>query len=134
MNTYRRTRALNLSLVRRLPLAQAIDLTVVTKPVRPDLNAALKASVTSSEDAVAVREAVQTARAELNAMVQLAESLLSQANSLDTVFGSSISIEDYDRHFDELQAMETLASEEFGGEEMDLTTSGGGDGGDGSGD
>lgn len=133
--SYRRLRALNLALVRRMPLAKAINLTEVTKPVRPDLAPALQASVTTGEAVVAAREAVQNAKAEVNAMVRLAESLLSQAQTLDVTLGSSISLNDYNRRFDDLQAMESIASEEVGGDVMDLTAAWGeggpGDGGEG---
>lgn len=130
--SYRRLRAMNLALIRRVPLAKAIDLTEVAKPVRPDLAAGLQASIESGEDAVAAREAVQSAKTEVGAMVRLADSLLSQAHSVDAKLGASISLEEYSRQFDELQAMENMATEEAGQWDVDLTAMMGG-GGEGSG-
>lgn len=124
--SYRRLRALNLAVVRRLPLLKAIDLTEVAKPVRPDLSPGLLTAVSSGEDAVAAREAMQNAKAEVGAMVRLADSLLSQAQGLDASFGSSISMEDYNRQFDQLQTMEYLAAEDAGQWAADLSAMMGG--------
>lgn len=136
--SYRRLRAIDLALARRVPLAKAVDLTDVAKPVRPDLAAALQSTVNSGDEAVAAREAVQTAKAEVDAMVRLADSMLSQAQNSNAGFGSSINIESYNKQFEELRAMEQLAGEDGGQWAVDLTGSGeggtregGGSGGEG---
>lgn len=131
--SYRRLRAMDLALARRVPLAKAADLTVVAKPVRPDLTAALQSTVGSGDEAVAAREAVQTAKGQVDAMVRLADSLLSQAQNSDAAPGATISLEDYNRQFGDLQVIEQMAAEDGGQWAVDLTGEGTGDGAAGSG-
>jgi len=128
--SYRRLRAMDLAMIRRLPLAKAIQLTEVTKVLRPDLAADLQASVASGEEAMAAREAVQTAKAEVGAMVRLANSLLSQARGLDRSAGSTISVEDYISQFEQWQKMENLAAEDDLEWARDLSAMMGGGGGE----
>ncbi|MEA3209991.1 MAG: hypothetical protein QOE70_3048 [Chthoniobacter sp.] len=119
--SYRRFRAIDLAMLRRTPLSKAIELTEVAKVIRPDLEAGLQASVDSGEDVAAAREAVQNAKAEVGAMVRLATSMLSQAKGLDRTAGSTVSAEDYQAKYDQLQEMEDLADLDTGGWDADLT-------------
>lgn len=119
--SYRRLRALDLAMIRRLPLAKAIRLTEVAKVLRPDLAAELQASITSGQDVPAARQAIQTAKAEVAAMVRLAGSLLSRAQGLERGAGSTLSTEDYNRRFEQWQKMEELAAEDEGQWARDLT-------------
>jgi hypothetical protein len=131
--SYRRLRATDLAMIRRIPIEKAVQLTEVAAVVRPDLKAALGASVLSGDDVPAAREAVQTAKAEIGAMVRLASSLLSQAQGFDKTAGSTISVEDYNAKFDQWEKMQALAAEDEGQWAKDLTGAmSGADTGDGN--
>lgn len=119
--SYRRLRATDLAMIRRLPLAKAVQLTEVAKVIRPDLKEALQASVESGEDVAAAREAVQTAKGEISAIVRLASSLLSQAQGIDRSEGSTVSTEEYNTQFEQWEKMQTLAAEDEGAWAKDLT-------------
>jgi hypothetical protein len=134
--SYRRLRAIDLAMIRRIPIAKAVQLTEVAKVIRPDLQPSLESTVQSGEDAVAAREAVQTAKTEVSAMVALAGSMLAQANDLGRgTEGATVSTEDYKARYEQELAMEDLAAEDQG-EAKDLTgamTGGGGAGSSGPG-
>ncbi len=120
--TYRRLRAIDLAMIRRIPLAEAARLTEVAKAIRPDLREGLEAPVESGQDAVAARQAVQSARSEVGAMVRLANSMLAQAKDLDrTQTGATVSSEDYKGRYEQFQRMQQLASEDQGGWAKDLS-------------
>jgi hypothetical protein len=91
-------------------------------------------SVTSGEDVPAAREAVRAAKAEVGAMVRLAGSLLTQAQGLGRQAGATISVDDFNRRFQQWQTMEGLAAEDEGEWARDLTAMMGGEGGEGTGD
>jgi hypothetical protein len=132
---YRRLRALELSMDRRVPLDQALELTDVTKVVRPQLKSQLDGSIAAGQDIPAAREAIQSARSEIGAMVQLAESLLSRAQATNQ--GASISVDEQLRRYERLQAMEALAAENEKQWATDLSMAmrnAGGDGTAGSGE
>ncbi|MFT3785488.1 MAG: hypothetical protein QM770_04910 [Tepidisphaeraceae bacterium] len=134
--TYRRLRAMQLAQARQVPLSQALKLVDVAAVVRPDLRAGLQANINSTSDVPAAREAVQTARSQMAAMLQLAESLLAQAQDVGGDMGTSISVQDSAANFDQALAMEQLATETDDKWASDMTGYAGGgpsDGGFGEG-
>ncbi|HEY2882599.1 MAG TPA: hypothetical protein VGJ15_09200, partial [Pirellulales bacterium] len=126
--SYRRLRAVELALIRRIPISRAVQLVDVAKVVRPDLSASLQAKVSSGDDVPEARQAIQTAREQMAAMLQLAQSLLAQAQELDRTNGSTISTDYLNDRYDQLQNLESLAQEASGAWASDLT--GAMDGGD----
>ncbi len=133
--SYRRLRATDLAMIRHLPISRAIELTDVAKALRPDLAGALQATVASGEELPAAREAIQTARSEMDAMVRLASSLLSQAEALDDSAGATVSTDEYNRKFEQWEKMQDLAAEDEGQWAKDLTgamAGGAGQAGDGN--
>lgn len=123
---YKKIRAAELAMLRRIPLQRAMELTDVAKAVRPDLKSALETKVASGEDVPAVREAVQTAGAEINAMVNLGASLLMQAKGLSRAGskgaeGATITLEDIKAMSARMATMEGLAAEDESQRAKDLT-------------
>lgn len=142
--SYRQIRATELAMIRQIPLGRAVELTDVTKAIRPDLAGALGKAVASGEEAASARESIQSARAEINAMVQLGSSLLAHAKGLDRGDGSTLSMDNYRAMMEQAQRMEAMATEMEGQSfadvsgEMEAGGAGGwgegaGLGGDGSG-
>ena len=127
--SYRRLRAAELAMIRHLPLTKAVQLTEVARVIRPDLRAGLQKSIESGDDVPAAREAVQTAKAEVGAMVRLAGSMLTEAQGLDKSQGSTISPADFDNKYEQWEKMQNLAAEDEGQWAKDLT--GAMDGGNG---
>lgn len=132
--SYRRLRALELAMIRRVPLSKSIQLTETTRVIRPDLSAGLQAAIRSGEEALAAREAVQTAKAEVNAMVRLASSLLAQAQGLDRQTGTTVATDSFLQRYEQWQMMEQLAAEDESQWARDLTAMMGGGEGEGSGE
>jgi hypothetical protein len=69
---------MQLAKLRGLPISRALALTDAVKVDRPNLRPALEAQVHTGNDVVAGREAVQNARDQIGAMVELDSSLLDQ--------------------------------------------------------
>ena len=112
VQSYRRLRAAHLAILQDLTLSKAVYLTDVAKPEHPDLAAKLEqVSVNSGDQAVAVREAVQTAQAQVSGMVELATSMLTEARSLDnTNADTPLTPEQYTQASELQQKIEKLAS------------------------
>ena len=112
VQSYRRLRAAHLAIIQNLTLSKAVYLTDVAKPEHPDLVAKLEqASINSGDQAVAVREAVQTAQAQISGMVELATSMLTEARSLDNTNGvTPLTPEQYTQASELQQKIEKLAS------------------------
>lgn len=120
--SYRRLRATELAMIRQVPLARAMELTDSAKVDRPQL----QSSLTNSSDMEAAREAMQSARAEINAMHQLASSLLAQAREMDrsasrSAAGVSASSENLQSAISRAQSLESLAAEDENARAKDLT-------------
>ncbi|MFO1489091.1 MAG: hypothetical protein U1F65_11510 [Verrucomicrobiota bacterium] len=120
--SYRRLRATELAMIRQVPLARAMELTDSAKVDRPQL----QSSLTNSADMEAAREAMQSARAEINAMHQLASSLLAQAREMDrsasrSAAGVSASSENLQSAISRAQSLESLAAEDENARAKDLT-------------
>ena len=79
---YQRLRATQLAIQRGIPLAQALELTEVARPERPDLSASLGGPQGTGADANAQQQAVRDARSQISAMRSLADSMLGQARGL----------------------------------------------------
>ncbi|MBI5384981.1 MAG: hypothetical protein HZA90_09885 [Verrucomicrobia bacterium] len=123
---YKRIRATELAMLRQIPLKRAMELTEVAKVVRPNLKPALQATATSGEDVPAVRETVQAASSEINAMVTLGLSLFAQAKGLDhggsgSAEGASLSLDWIKAQSEQMQAMEGLAMEDSNERAKDLS-------------
>ena len=131
--SYRRLRATELAMIRQVPLARAMELTDSAKVARPELQSALA----NTADTETAREAMQNARAEINAIHQLAASLLAQAQEMDrsasrSAPGASVSGENLQAAINRSQTLESLAAEDENARAKDLTTAmrrGGGAGG-----
>lgn len=119
--SYRQLRAAELAMIRQIPMQRAVELTEVTKAVRPDLNDSLRSTVNSGEEAAVARDSIQSARSEINSMVQLGSSLLNQARTLDRGDGSTIAMDDYREMFARNEKLEALAREMEGVGEVDLS-------------
>lgn len=120
--SYRRLRATELAMIRQVPLAKAMELTDSAKVDRPQLQSAL----TNATDMDAAREAMQSARAEINAMHQLASSLLAQAREMDrsgsrSAAGARASSENLQAAISRSQSLESLAAEDENARAKDLT-------------
>jgi len=111
VQSYRRLRAVDLAMIRQLSVGKAVALTDVAKPVRPDLGAALQMSIATGDQAVQAREAVQNAKSQIGAMVELASSIVSQAKSLDESTGSPVTMTDINSQNEELLLMEAMAAQ-----------------------
>ncbi len=118
---YRRLRAIDLAMIRRIPLDEALKLVEVAKVVRPDLKADLAMSVTSGQDVPAAREAIQTAKSQMSAMVQLAQSMLAQSRGFDREEGMTVSLAELDERYNQTLAMEEWATETDAQWASDLT-------------
>ncbi|MBN8459752.1 MAG: hypothetical protein J0M04_18130 [Verrucomicrobia bacterium] len=119
--SFRRKRATELAMLRQIPLDRALALTDVSRPMRPDLDGALRQPVDGGPAAVAVREAVETARDEITSMVQLAQMLLDQAADSARENGATISMDDYQAMLARTERLENLAAESEGIGSVDLT-------------
>ncbi len=123
---YKKIRATELAMLREIPLQRAMELTDVAKAVRPDLKKALQAKAQSGEDVPALREAVQTAGAEINAMVNLGASLLMQAKGLNRgtsrgAEGATITLADIKAMSAQVAKMDGLAAEDDNQRAKDLS-------------
>jgi hypothetical protein len=114
VQSYRRVRATQLAILQGISLSRAMDLTEVARPMRPDLSAGLTAQVSTGDQAVAVREALQAARMQVNSMVELAGSMLAQAQLLDSPSGTPISWQQYEQQSGLESEIARLASEDNG--------------------
>ncbi len=114
VEAYRRVRATQLAILQDLSLAKAIYLTEVARPERPDLAPELQAPIRSGEQALAVRNAVQTAKAQVSSMVELAKSMLSEAQGLDNRTGTPITLAEINSQFEAMRARLELAAEDNG--------------------
>jgi len=120
--SYRRLRATELAMQRQIPLAQALELTDVARPDRPDLAAALSDSQSSGADPAAQRQAILEARSQIAAMRSLADSMVAQARGAGTGTGAA-----------QQQTLEQLATEDENQTAKDLTGAMRGKAGAGSG-
>ena len=120
--SYRRLRATELAMQRQIPLAQALELTDVARPDRPDLAGALSNSPSSGADPAAQRQAILEARSQIAAMRSLADSMLAQARGAGTGTGAA-----------QQQTLEQLATEDENQTAKDLTGAMRGKAGAGSG-
>ncbi len=123
---YKKIRATELAMLRQIPLQRAMELTEVAKAVRPDLKKALQAKPASGEDVPALREAVQTAGSEINAMVNLGASMLMQAKGLNrggskSEEGATITLADIKAMSAQAATMEGLAAEDENQNAKDLS-------------
>jgi hypothetical protein len=123
---YKKIRATELAMLRQIPLQRAMELTDVAKVVHPDLANSLRAKPASGEDVPALREAVQTAGAEVNAMVNLGASLLMQAKGLNHgnsqgAEGATITLADIKAMSAHDAALEGLAAGDDSQRAKDLT-------------
>lgn len=112
--SYRRLRAAHLAKTQGLALSKAVSLTEVARPERPKLAAALHSPVDSGEEAVAARVAVQMAKLQLDSMVQLASSMLAEAQGLDNSAGVPVTFQEYEQNSELADAIEKLASADSG--------------------
>ena len=122
--TYKKIRATELAMLRQIPLQRAMELTDVAKTVRPNLKAALQTKPASGEEVPALREAVQSAGSEINAMVVVGTSMLALAKNLGgsgSGDGSSISLDWIRAKTAQNDAMEGLAAEDAAARAKDLT-------------
>ena len=138
--TYRRVRALDLAMIRQIPLSNAVQLTEVARTLRPDLKAPLRASVTDDAAVPAVRQAVATASAEISSMVAVGNSMLATAKGLDTSGaggpgGATISMDLLNARSAQEAELAGLAAEDSDARAKDLAGAmkGPGEGGNGSG-
>ena len=120
--SYRRLRATELAMIRQIPLARALELTDTAKVVRPDLQSALA----NTADIAASRDAVQNTRSEINAIHQLASSLLSQARELDRTGsrspnGTPVASDNLQSATATAQTLASLAAEDENARAKDLT-------------
>jgi hypothetical protein len=123
---YKRIRATELAMIRQIPLPRALELTEVAKVMRPDLKETLKKVANSGEDVPVVREAVQAAGSEINAMLTLGTSLLAQAKGLSgsgSAGGAPISLDWVRAQTAQMQAMEGLAAEDGNARAKDMAAS-----------
>ena len=122
--TYKKIRATELAMLRQIPLQRAMELTDVAKTVRPNLKAALQTKPASGEEVPALREAVQSAGSEINAMVVVGTSMLALAKNLGgsgSGDGSSVSLDWIRAKTAQNEAMEGLAAEDAAARAKDLT-------------
>ena len=122
--TYKKIRATELAMLRQIPLQRAMELTDVAKTVRPNLKAALQTKPASGEEVPALREAVQSAGSEINAMVVVGTSMLALAKNLGgsgSGDGSSVSLDWIRAKTAQNDAMEGLAAEDAAARAKDLT-------------
>lgn len=123
---YRKIRAAELAMLRQIPIQRAMELTEVAKAVRPDLKGSLQTTPASGEDVPALREAVQSAGSEINAMVNLGASMLMQAKGLNRggskgEEGATITLADIKAMSAQLATMENLAAEDDNQNAKDLS-------------
>ncbi|MCX7010213.1 MAG: hypothetical protein NTY53_23740, partial [Kiritimatiellaeota bacterium] len=123
---YKKIRATELAMLRQIPLKRAMELTDVAKVLHPDLKQALQAKPASGEDVPALREAVQTAGSEINAMVTLGASMLMQAKGLNHgnskgAEGATLTLADIKAMSAHVAKMEGLAAEDDSQRAKDLS-------------
>lgn len=122
--TYRNIRAMELSLIRQIPLAQALKLTDVAKALRPDLTSLLGSDVTSGDGVAGARQAVQTAANEVNSMLSLGNSMLTIARGQDGVSGpqgATVTMASFSERASQALLMERLAAEDPNARAKDLS-------------
>lgn len=128
--TYKNVRAAELATQRRIPMTEALAVTEVARPVRPELDEKLlTAPVTEAAEVKEQEREIQTARREIGAMVSLATRMLSLARPEETR-GLPVSLETMQAQSEHLDQMEELAMEDEGVQAKDLTgmmTGGSGD-------
>ena len=137
---YRQGRAMRLAVLQDVPFSAALEAVDRVTPVRPELPAeALTADARSEDQLDEKKEAVRTAMAETNSMVELGHSLVSQAIAERGGAGAGhgagrISLAAIQARSAQMQQLETLASQEASGKAVDVSQAMQAGGGAGSSD
>jgi hypothetical protein len=124
--SYRRLRATELAMLRQIPLSRAMELTETTRAEHPALHDELQNIETNTSDLTALAAAVNAANAEVGAMNNLGQSLLTQAQALDdngsqSAGGASISLDNIKAEAAHELAMENAADADGNQHAMDVS-------------
>lgn len=129
VQAYRRHRAMELSMIRRIPLARSLEMTNAAKSARPELAEALGAPVASGDGLKDARDGIQRARGEISSMLHAGRAMLSQARGSSTAEGVSVSFDDGGFSHEQWERLQALAAEDDLAQAKDLTNAMGGGGG-----
>lgn len=118
-NTYKQVRAAELAAIRKLPMAQALALTEVAKPVRNTVDTKILSENIRDVQGVQKQEkAINAASAELDSMVSLARRMKELA--LPEI-GANVTVGDLKNQADHSDRMEQLAVQSEGARAKDLS-------------
>ncbi len=116
--TFKNVRAAELASIRRIPLSEALEMTKVAKPDRPELDTAILKQDISDVKGVREQEKTITAAAEqMDSMVALAQRM----RELAAASGANLSMATIQAQGDHNERMENLAMEDAGAKAKDLS-------------
>ena len=116
--TFKNVRAAELASIRRIPLSEALEMTKVAKPDRPELDTAILKQDISDVKGVREQEKTITAAAEqMDSMVALAQRM----RELAAASGANLSMASIQAQGDHNERMENLAMEDAGAKAKDLS-------------
>ncbi|MDF3057643.1 MAG: hypothetical protein K0R17_1858 [Rariglobus sp.] len=116
--TFKNVRAAELAAIRKIPLAEALAMTKVATPDRPDLNTAiLKQDIASVAGVREQEKAIGAAAEQMASMVALAQRM----RELAAEAGANLSVAEIQAQSLRNERMEQLASEDAGAKAKDLS-------------
>jgi len=116
--TFKNVRAAELASIRKIPLSEALEMTKVAKPDRPELNTAILKRDIADVKGVREQEKTITAAAEqMDSMVALAQRM----QELAAASGANLSVAEIQAQGDHNERMESLAMEDSGAKAKDLS-------------
>ncbi|MFA6287834.1 MAG: hypothetical protein WC661_10665 [Opitutaceae bacterium] len=116
--TFKNVRAAELASIRKIPLSEALEMTKVAKPDRPELDTAILKQDIADVKGVREQEKIITAAAEqMDSMVALAQRM----RELAAAAGADLSIAEIRAQSDRNERMEQLAMEDAGAKAKDLS-------------
>ena len=116
--TFKNVRAAELASIRKIPLTEALAMTKVATPDRPELNTAiLKQDIASVAGVREQEKAISAAAEQMDSMVALAQRM----RELAAASGANLSITEIQAQSDRNERMEHLAMEDAGAKAKDLS-------------
>ena len=116
--TFKNVRAAELASIRKIPLSEALEMTKVAKPDRPELDLAiLKKDIADVKGIREQEKTINAASDQMDSMVALAQRMRELADSA----GANLSVAEIQAQSDRNERMEALAMEETGAKAKDLS-------------
>ena len=116
--TFKNVRAAELASIRKIPLSEALEMTKVAKPDRPELNLAiLKQDIADVKGIREQEKAINAASDQMDSMISLAQRMRELADTA----GANLSVAEIQAQSDRNERMENLAMEESGAKAKDLS-------------